>query len=100
MEFQVDFWVSDSGSWPNLATVAVWRRGLRAEIEPNSATRDGNSKKARDKDLRERYQWVRDQKESFSEANRFEACFLFLGKVLKADCWGMFTEGNLGQSSF
>jgi len=34
--------------------VVVWRLGLRATIEPNSATGDADSKEARVRDLRER----------------------------------------------
>ena len=47
-------------------------------IEPNSTMGANSSKKASVNDLRER--------ESFSETNRFEACFLFLRKRLRAEC--------------
>ena len=63
-------------------------------IEPNSGTRDGSNKKARVKDLRER------DRESFSETNKFEVCFLFLGKGLGLTVEACSVEGNLGQRFF
>ena len=68
--------------------------------------RDGGNKKARVKDLREREREREREKErerereSFPETNKFEVCFLFLGKGLGLTAEACSVEGNLGQRFF